>query len=47
MQISIGITILATQTTAYDVSEMCPEEDLQEMAEICESLRKELYGESE
>lgn len=29
----------------YDLSEMCPEEDMLEMAEICEKLRNELYGE--
>ncbi|MCH5267193.1 MAG: hypothetical protein J1E62_02515 [Lachnospiraceae bacterium] len=29
----------------YDLSEMCDEEDMREMAEICESLRKELYEE--
>lgn len=29
----------------YDLSEMCPKEDMLKMAEICESLRKELYGE--
>ena len=28
---------------AYDLSEMCPEEDMMEMAEICEELRKELF----
>ena len=28
----------------YDLSEMCPEEDMLEMAGICESLRKELFG---
>lgn len=28
----------------YDLSEMCPEEDMLEMAEICEELRSELYG---
>ena len=27
----------------YDLSEMMDEDELQEMAEICESLRKELY----
>ena len=27
----------------YDLSEMCPEEDMLEMAELCEELRKELY----
>lgn len=30
---------------AYDLSEMCPEEDMLEMAEICGELRNELYGE--
>lgn len=29
---------------SYDVSEMCPEEDMLEMAALCEELRKELYG---
>ncbi len=29
----------------YDLSEMCPEEDMLEMAEICGELKKELYGE--
>ena len=28
----------------YDLSEMVPEEDMIEMAAICEQLRKELYG---
>lgn len=28
---------------AYDLSEMVPEEDMIEMAAICEALRKELY----
>ena len=31
----------------YDLSEMCLEEDMLEMAELCEKLRKELYGEIE
>lgn len=29
----------------YDLSEMCPEEDMLEMAEICKELKTELYGE--
>lgn len=33
-----------SEPCAYDLSEMCPEEDMMEMAEICEQLRKELYG---
>lgn len=28
----------------YDLSEMCPEEDMLELAKICEELLKELYG---
>lgn len=34
-----------SEPLAYDLSEMCPEEDMLEMAEICEELRSELYGE--
>lgn len=30
---------------AYDLSELVPQEDMEEMAAICESLRRELYGE--
>lgn len=30
---------------AYDLSEMCSEEEMLETAKVCESLRKELYGE--
>lgn len=29
----------------YDLSEMCPEEDMLEMAEVCKELKSELYGE--
>ncbi|MDE6214617.1 MAG: hypothetical protein K2M70_14285 [Lachnospiraceae bacterium] len=28
---------------SYDICEMCPEEDMLKLAEICEQLRKELY----
>lgn len=34
----------AAEPLAYDLSEMMPEEDMLEMAAICEELRKELYG---
>lgn len=34
-----------SEPLAYDLSEMCPEEDMLKMAEICEELRNELYGE--
>lgn len=29
---------------AYDLHEMVPDEDMQEMAQICENLRKELFN---
>lgn len=32
-----------SEPLAYDLSEMVSEEEMQEMAEICEELRKELY----
>lgn len=35
----------ASEPLAYNLSEMCPEEDMLEMAELCEELRNELYGE--
>ena len=28
----------------YDLSDMCPQNEMQEMAAICENLRQELYG---
>ena len=28
----------------YDLSEMCSEEEMQEMAELCKELLEELYG---
>lgn len=34
----------AMNPLAYDLSEMEPEENMMEMAGICEELRKELYG---
>lgn len=34
----------AAAPLAYDLSEMVPEEDMLEMAAICEKLRQELYG---
>lgn len=33
-----------SEPLAYDLSEMAPEEDMLEMAAICEELRRELYG---
>lgn len=34
----------ASNPLEYDLSEMCEEEDMLEMAEVCEALRSELYG---
>ena len=39
------LTDFVSEPLAYDLSEMCSEEDMLEMAEICEELRNELYGE--
>lgn len=33
----------AADPLAFDLNEMCPEEDIKEMAVLCEELRKELY----
>lgn len=33
-----------SEPLAYDLSEMCAEEDMLEMAQICGELRSELYG---
>ncbi|MCI8947011.1 MAG: hypothetical protein HFI91_08145 [Lachnospiraceae bacterium] len=34
----------AAEPLAYDLSEMVTEDEMEEMAGICEALRKELYG---
>ena len=34
-----------THPLEYNLSEMCPEEDMLEMAEICKDLAKELFEE--
>lgn len=41
--INKALTDFISDPLTYDLSEMVDEEDLQEMAEICEELRKELY----
>lgn len=33
----------AAEPLSYDLCEMVPEKDMQEMAEVCEEMRKELY----
>lgn len=33
----------ASDPLSYDLSDMCPEEDMKEMAGLCEELRQELY----
>lgn len=36
-----------SEPSAYDLSEICPEEDMLELTEICEALRKELYEQTD
>lgn len=43
--INKALADFAAAPLEYDLSEMCPEEDMMEMAALCEELRKELYGE--
>ncbi len=42
--INKAIMDFISEPLAYNLSEMCPEEDMMELAGICENLRKELYG---
>lgn len=44
-QINKILTDFITASLEYDLSEMMSEEDIIEMVEICEELRKELYDE--
>ena len=39
-----ALTDFVSAPLAYDLSEMCSEEEMLEMAAVCEELRKELYG---
>ncbi|MCI9617678.1 MAG: hypothetical protein HFG31_06700 [Eubacterium sp.] len=43
--INKALTDFVSAPLDYDLSEMCPEEDMLEMARICGDLKKELYGE--
>ena len=40
-----ALTDFVTDPMAYDLCEMVPDEDMQEMARDCEALRRELCGE--
>ncbi|MDE6591401.1 MAG: hypothetical protein K2K53_13900 [Oscillospiraceae bacterium] len=42
--VSRTLADFAADPMAYDLSEMVPEEDMLDMAEVCEALRQELYG---
>lgn len=42
-----AITDFISEPLAYNLSEMCPEEDMMELAEVCKNLRDELYGQGE
>ena len=43
-QMNIALSDCVSEPLSYDLSEMCPEEDMQEMAKLCEELRKELFA---
>ena len=43
-QMNIALSDFVSEPLSYDLSEMCPEEDMQEMAKLCEELRKELFA---
>ena len=43
--ISRALEDFSSAPLEYDLSELCPEEALLEMAELCRRLRQELYGE--
>lgn len=43
-QMNKALADFAAAPLTYDLCEMVPEEDMTEMAAICEELRKELYG---
>ena len=42
--INKAIMDFISEPLAYNLSEMCPEEDILELAALCGELRKELYG---
>lgn len=42
-QMNIALADFVSNPLTYDLSEMCPEEDMLEMAKLCEELRKELF----
>lgn len=41
---NMALSDFVSEPLAYDLAEMCPEDDMQEMAELCEELRRELFG---
>ncbi|MCM1102310.1 MAG: imm68 putative immunity domain-containing protein [Acetatifactor muris] len=43
-QMNAALMDFVSDPLAYDLSEMCSEEDMREMAKLCEELRKELKG---
>ena len=44
-RINSALAAFAAEPSSYDISEMMDEDELSEMATVCEQLRKELYGE--
>lgn len=43
-KMNMSLEDFVSESLTYDLSEMCLEEDMQEMAELCEELRKELFA---
>lgn len=43
-KMNLALADFVSEPLTYDLSEMCPEEDMQEMANLCEELRKELFA---
>ncbi len=43
-KMNMSLEDFVSEPLTYDLSEMCPEEDMQEMANLCEELRKELFA---
>ncbi len=43
-KMNTALADFVSEPLAYDLSEMCPEEDMRKMAKLCEELRKELFA---
>lgn len=43
-KLNLALADFVSNPLTYDLSEMCPEEDMQELANLCEELRTELFA---